>query len=97
MCYLSLEDSINIELKIKIGNGGYSMKKGRRPSSKDKKLVGSLKKRISGFALTPEFKSRIRWILFVLAFLLLFLGFEVGDDWFVREFANYDWARSIGY
>jgi hypothetical protein len=33
----------------------------------------------------------------MLAFLLLFLAFEVGDDWFVREFANYDWARQIGY
>ena len=55
------------------------------------------KKKISDFRLTPELKGRLRWILFMLAFLMLFLAFEVGDDWFVREFANYDWARQIGY
>jgi hypothetical protein len=62
-----------------------------------KRMNGYIKKRVSDAKLTPELKSRIRWILFVLAFLLLFLAFEVGDDWFVREFANYDWARQIGY
>ncbi|UCE73814.1 MAG: hypothetical protein JSV56_12460 [Methanomassiliicoccales archaeon] len=73
------------------------MKKDRDASKGSKKNRKSLKKRISEFRSTPEFKTRIRWILFVLAFLLLFLAFEVGDDWFVREFANYDWARQIGY
>jgi uncharacterized membrane protein YbhN (UPF0104 family) len=68
--------------------------KNKKKSRKTKK---SLKQRISDFRGTPEFRSRIRWILFMLAFLLLFLAFEVGDDWFVREFANYDWARQIGY
>lgn len=72
------------------------MKK-RRISSSEEGRTERLKKRIKGFTMTPEFKSRVRWLFFMLAFLLLFLAFEVGDDWFVREFANYDWARSIGY
>ena len=57
----------------------------------------SLKTRIMEFEPSVEFQTRIRWFLFMLAFLLLFLAFDVGDDWFVREFANYDWARQIGY
>jgi uncharacterized ion transporter superfamily protein YfcC len=62
-----------------------------------KKSKKSLKKRFLEGNLSPEFTGRMRLILFVLAFIFLFLAFEVGDDWFVREFANYDWARSIGY
>jgi hypothetical protein len=67
-------------------------------STRRKKKKGvSLKERILNFSMTPEFIGRMRLILYVFAFLLLFLAFQVGDDWFVREFANYDWARSIGY
>jgi hypothetical protein len=73
--------------------GEYSM--GKREDSK--KSSKTLAQRITEFQGTPEFRTRIRWILFMMAFLLLFLAFEVGDDWFVREFANYDWARQIGY
>lgn len=67
------------------------MKKSRRKAKR------SLKRRIMEFEITSESATRMRWILFVMAFLLMFLAFEMGDDWFVREFANYDWARSIGY
>jgi hypothetical protein len=73
------------------------MKRNKDSSLKSKKSSGSIKKWFSEYKGTPEFRTRIRWILFMLAFLLLFLAFEVGDDWFVREFANYDWARQIGY
>lgn len=73
------------------------MKKRRISSSEEEGIFKRLKKRIKGFTITPEFKSRVRWLFFMLAFLMLFLAFEVGDDWFVREFANYDWARQIGY
>jgi hypothetical protein len=62
-----------------------------------KKKGVSLKERIMNFEMTPEFIGRMRMILYVFAFILLFLAFQVGDDWFVRESANYDWARSIGY
>jgi len=62
-----------------------------------KKKLGGIKTRIKSFQLTSDFIIRMRWVLFVVAFLLLYLAFDVGDDWFVREFANYDWARSIGF
>jgi len=66
-------------------------------STVNKRFVKKIKTKIQNFKLTDEFIGRIRWVLFVTAFLLLFLAFQVGDDWFVREFANYDWARSIGF
>ena len=66
-------------------------------SKKRKKKGMSIKEKILTESMTPEFISRMRLILYVFAFLLLFLAFQVGDDWFVRESANYDWARSIGY
>ena len=31
------------------------------------------------------------------ALLALTLAFMVKDDWFVREFADYDWARDLGF
>jgi hypothetical protein len=73
------------------------MKLEKRSSKVNKKVLSPLKSRISGIRLTTDLISRVRWVLFVIAFLLLFLAFQVGDDWFVREFANYDWARSIGF
>lgn len=62
-----------------------------------KKITTSIKRWIIGFRLTPEFIARMRWILYLLALLTLYLAFRLGDDWYVREFANYDWARQIGY
>lgn len=82
---------------IVISKRGYIMMEKKDSYPGRKKRGFSLKKRILEFRMTPEFISRMRWVLFVLSFLLLFLAFQVGDDWFVREFANYDWARSIGY
>ena len=66
-------------------------------STSSAKIATPLKKRLLGFRLTPELTGRMRLILFIIAFFLLYLSFELGDDWFVREFANYDWARSIGF
>ncbi|MCK5562291.1 MAG: hypothetical protein KAJ51_16950 [Thermoplasmata archaeon] len=62
-----------------------------------KSKMEALKNRLQGFTITAAFAGRMRAVLFVAAFILLFLAFQVGDDWFVREFANYDWARSIGF
>jgi hypothetical protein len=59
--------------------------------------LDALKNRLQGFTITSAFAGRMRAVLFVAAFILLYLAFQVGDDWFVREFANYDWARSIGF
>lgn len=63
----------------------------------NKRIINPIKNKIRNFRLTSDFIVRMRWVLFVFGFLLLFLTFQVGDDWFVREFANYDWARSIGF
>lgn len=57
----------------------------------------ALASRVKGFELTPELAFRIRLVLLMSAVLALILAFQVGDDWYVREFANYDWARHIGY
>ena len=72
-------------------------KKKRFASHINKQKFSHLKTRIRGIQLSYEFIDRVRWVLFVLAFILIYLAFQVGDDWFVREFANYDWARSIGF
>jgi hypothetical protein len=62
------------------------------------KSVGTgIMDRYNRFNLTPELIVRIRFVLFLIALLTLFLAFQVGDDWYVRTFANYDWARHIGY
>ena len=72
--------------------------KGKDESSTVKKdRLASIKNRFRSFTITAAFAGRMRWILFVAGFISLYLAFQVGDDWFVREFANYDWARSIGF
>jgi len=63
----------------------------------ENRFVRLMAKRLSEFELTPELVVRIRFVLFLSAILALILAFQVGDDWYVREFANYDWARHIGY
>jgi len=29
--------------------------------------------------------------------LAIYIGLQLGDDWYVKEFATYDWARGLGY
>jgi len=73
------------------------MKKDWLSSLKENAIVRYLKKRMSMIVLSRDLVIRIRLVLFLTAILALFLAFEMGDDWYVREFANYDWARHIGY
>jgi hypothetical protein len=40
---------------------------------------------------------RLRWFLLFTALLAIYIGIQVGDDWYVKEFATYDWARGLGY
>lgn len=40
---------------------------------------------------------RLRWFLLFTALLAIYIGLQVGDDWYVKEFATYDWARGLGY
>lgn len=60
-------------------------------------LITGIKIKISQFTLNDEMVVRLRTIFFLTAILAFFLAFEMGDDWYVREYANYDWARHIGY
>lgn len=73
------------------------MKRKEKSSAVKKDRLGSIKNRFRSFTITAAFAGRMRWILFVAGFILLYLAFQVGDDWFVRDYANYDWARSIGF
>jgi hypothetical protein len=52
---------------------------------------------VRDFRLTNEMMLRMRLILILTAVLAFYITFEMGDDWYVREYANYDWARHIGY
>jgi len=63
----------------------------------ENRIVRSLIRRIDAFELTPDLAVRIRFVLLLSALLAFFLAFQFGDDWYVREFADYDWARHIGY
>lgn len=67
-----------------------------------KKITGSwifreIKMRIDEFRLTDDMIVRVRIVLFLTAILAFYLSFAMGDDWWVRTYANYDWARHIGY
>jgi hypothetical protein len=41
--------------------------------------------------------SRVRLLLLIGAILTLYIGFKYGQDWYVEEFATYDWARDLGF
>ncbi len=45
----------------------------------------------------PATVSRVRLLLLIGALLTLYLGFKYNNDWYVEEFANYDWARDLGF
>jgi hypothetical protein len=40
---------------------------------------------------------RLRWFLLFTAVLAIYIGLQIGDDWYIKEFATYDWARGLGY
>jgi len=61
------------------------------------RIFQDVKMRIVDFHLTDDMVVRMRIILFLTAILAFYLSFAMGDDWWVREYANYDWARRIGY
>lgn len=41
--------------------------------------------------------SRVRLLLLIGALLTLYLAFKYTHDWYVEEFATYDWARDLGF
>ena len=40
---------------------------------------------------------RLRWFLLFMAILAIYIGLQMGDDWYVKDSATYDWARGLGY
>jgi len=61
------------------------------------KAIRRTGKRIAGTRLDPFFVARIRFLLLISALLVLAIAFWNGDDWFVKRFATYDWARDLGF
>ena len=53
--------------------------------------------RLANARLDPFFIARMRFILLIAAIMTLSLAFMARDDWFVEEFATYDWARDLGF
>ena len=53
--------------------------------------------RLRGSIVTEDVIIRLRWFLLFTAILAIYLGLQFGDDWYVKEFATYDWARGLGY
>ena len=53
--------------------------------------------KIARTRLTVETITRVRFLLLIGALLTLYIGFKYGQDWYVEEFATYDWARDLGF
>jgi hypothetical protein len=59
--------------------------------------LSRLNVRIRENFLADDLVIRLRWFLLFTGILAVYIGLQVGDDWYVREFATYDWARGLGY
>jgi len=53
--------------------------------------------RIARTRLKANTVSRVRLLLLLGALLCLYLAFQFSQDWYVAEFATYDWARDLGF
>jgi hypothetical protein len=62
-----------------------------------KKGLSKLVLRVRGSIVSDDFIIRLRWFLLFIGILAIYLGLQAGDDWWVKEFATYDWARGLGY
>lgn len=59
--------------------------------------IFKLGSRMARTRLDPNTVSRVRLLLLIGALLTLYLGFAYNQDWYVEEFATYDWARDLGF
>ncbi len=66
-----------------------------QPSIKER--IWKLGVKIARTRLNPNTVSRVRLLLLIGALLTLYLGFSYSQDWYVEEFATYDWARDLGF
>jgi len=62
-----------------------------------RKVLSQTADRVRGAFVSEDLIIRLRWFLLLTAILGIYIGFQVGDDWYVKEFATYDWARGLGY
>jgi len=62
-----------------------------------RKRISMLGARLRGTLVGDDLIIRLRWFLLFMAILAIYLGLQAGDDWYVKEFATYDWARGLGY
>lgn len=59
--------------------------------------IFKLGSRMARTRVKPGTESRVRLLLLIGALLALYLAFANSQDWFVAEFATYDWARDLGF
>ena len=62
-----------------------------------RKRLSQTADRVRGALVSEDLIIRLRWFFLLTAILGIYIGFQVGDDWYVKEFATYDWARGLGY
>jgi hypothetical protein len=62
-----------------------------------RKELSVLVARLRGFPVSDDIVIRLRWFLLFMGILAVYIGLQMGDDWYVKESATYDWARGLGY
>ena len=64
---------------------------------KFRKRISQAAESVRGAFVSEDLVIRLRWFLLFTGILAIYIGLQVGDDWYVKEFATYDWARGLGY
>ena len=77
------------------GNGKERPRMSENESFRDR--IYRLGVRIARTRLKANTVSRVRLLLLIGALLTLYLAFAYSQDWYVEEFATYDWARDLGF
>jgi len=62
-----------------------------------RKSWSKLVTRLRGAPVPDDLIIRLRWFLLFMAILAVYIGLQMGDDWYVKDSATYDWARGLGY
>jgi len=62
-----------------------------------RKGLSALMARLRGSPVPDDLIIRLRWFLLFMGILAVYIGLQMGDDWYVKESATYDWARGLGY
>ena len=62
-----------------------------------RKSWSKLVARLRGAPVPDDIVIRLRWFLLFMGILAFYIGLQMGDDWYVKNAATYDWARGLGY